>query len=349
MKKRFIQVGCGGMGADWIKNSMGRLVNDLQQAQAAAVVDIVPDTFPLAMQIYQLKREQCYTDIQRAFDENEADFALIVTPPAYHEMVVDQALAHDMDILSEKPIADTMEASVRIYKKVTEAGKKMLVTMSHRFDQDKQTLEQQIKSGTYGHVSYIVGRNTWNCRRYGTWGKFRYEIPDPLLIEGTIHHFDIIRALTNANARSVYAVTWNPSWSEFKGDSVALITFEMENGVKVIYEGNKVSATGLNTWLQDYFRVECENATLTLDRRELTITSDLSGEREIVQKKLLQQDVWKNPWLAEMFVDWINGGDAPMCTVEDNIQCIAMLFAAIESTREGNVINVQDFLREYLS
>jgi predicted dehydrogenase len=84
--------------------------------------------------------------------------------------VVDAALAHDLHILSEKPIADTMEACCRIYRKVSAAGKKMAVTMSHRFDQDKQSLEATIKSGDYGPLNYIVHRFTHNCRRFGSWG-----------------------------------------------------------------------------------------------------------------------------------------------------------------------------------
>ena len=54
-----------------------------------------------------------------------------------------------MDILSEKPITDAMDSTCRVYKKVLAAGKKMAVTLSHRFDQDKQSLEHAIKSGDY--------------------------------------------------------------------------------------------------------------------------------------------------------------------------------------------------------
>ncbi len=162
-----------------------------------------------------------------------------------------------MHILSEKPLADSMEASARIFHKVSAAGKKMAVTMSHRFDQDKQSLERQIKSGRYGRLDYLVGRNTWMCRTFPSWGEFRYKIPDPLLIEGTVHHFDIMRALAGGNAKTVYANTWNPSWSEFAGDSQGLITVQMENGVRVVYEGAK-NASQLNGWGQDYWRAECE-------------------------------------------------------------------------------------------
>ncbi|WP_225669990.1 Gfo/Idh/MocA family oxidoreductase [Bradyrhizobium hereditatis] len=69
-----------------------------------------------------LKAEQCFTSAQEAFRAVKADFCTIVIPPALHELIVDLAL----HILSEKPIADTMEASVRIADKVKAAGRKML-------------------------------------------------------------------------------------------------------------------------------------------------------------------------------------------------------------------------------
>jgi len=346
--KKFIQVGVGGHGAAWVSKFMPRLVKELKLAEPAAVVDINPDAFALPREVYGLPEGKCYTDIQKALDENPADFVIVVVPPAFHEQVVDQALAHDLHVLSEKPIADTPEATARIYQKVKAAGKKMAVTMSHRFDQDKQSLEHLIKSGEYGRLNCIIGRNTWDNRKFASWGKFRHEIPDTLLVEGTVHHFDIIRALAGADAETVYAVTWNPPWGEFAGDSNALVTIQMQNGVKAVYEGNKTSATRLNGWGNDYFRAECENATIVLDSRRLTVMSDLSGERHIVEKPLLQRDAWTNAWIAEMYVAWLAGGAPPPCHLEDNLQCSALLFAAIESAHTNRPVDVQDFLAKRL-
>jgi predicted dehydrogenase len=261
--------------------------------------------------------------------------------------MVDLALERGMDILSEKPIADTMTACCRIYKKVKKAGRKMAVTMSHRFDQDKQTLERMIRSGEFGKLDYLIGRNTWTCRKYGSWGAFRHDIPDTLLIEGTVHHFDIMRALSGSNAKTVYARTWTPPWGEFKGDAQGLIIMEMENGVKVLYEGAKCNASQLNGWTQDYWRAECDKATLELDQRRIrVIRGGLNNNATIVQKPLEDQPVWMNPWLAELFVRWLHGGPAPINTLEDNIQCAALLFAAVESAHTGKVIDVQDYLRK---
>lgn len=348
--KRFIQVGCGGFGASWVGAFIPRLIDHLGLAEAAAVVDINPDTFPRAQASYHLPPEKCYTDLARAFGENPADFVIVVVPPAHHESVVEAALAHGMDILSEKPIADTMEACCRIYRRVRAAGRKMAVTMSHRFDQDKQTLARRVHSGEYGRLDYIVGRNTWTCRSRGAWGQFRYDIPDPLLVEGTVHHFDVMRALAGADAQTVHATTWNPSWSDFKGDSQALILVEMANGVRVVYEGAKANASQLNGWTQDYWRAECENGTLELDRRALRL---IRGNREqpdsTVDLPLDEQPVWMNAWLAEMFVRWLDGGAPPPNTLDDNIQCAALLFAAIESAHSGKTVDVQRFLGRHLT
>lgn len=347
--KRFIQVGLGGFGTHWLTHTMPRLIDDLKVAEAAAVVDLNPETFALAQQRYHVAPEKCYTDAAFALAENPADFVIIVVPPKFHESVVNLALAHGLDILSEKPAADTMEACVRIYRKVTDAGRKMIVTMSHRFDQDKHTLEAAIKSGDYGPLNYIIHRFTHNCRAFASWGQFRHEIPDPLLIEGTVHHFDILRALSGADAKTVYALTWNPPWGEYAGDSTGLVTLEMTNGVKCFYEGAKANAASLSPWANDYIRAECRDGTLELDRRWLRVWNGPAWGKPLGRDlPMLEQPAWANGWLAEQFVAWLNGGPEPATTIRDNLQCCALLFAAIESAHTRAPVDVQAFLQRHL-
>jgi predicted dehydrogenase len=347
---RYVLIGVGGFGQHWCSLVLPRL-KELGLAEAAAAVDINSEVLPKAKTQLGLSDQQLYTDAETAIAAARPDFVIIVVPPALHEKMVDLALAYDCHILSEKPIADTMEACCRIYHKVKTAGKKMAVTMSHRFDQDKQSLEAAVKSGKYGPLNYIIHRFTHNCREFGSWGKFRHEIIDPLLIEGTVHHFDVLRALSGANARTVYARTWNPPWGEFAGDSTGLITLEMENGVKCFYEGAKANASTLNGWGNDYIRAECRDGTLELDRRWLRVLRGGAWERPLAEDlPLLQQPAWLNAWIAEMYCEWLLGKrpDHPT-NIDDNIQCAALLFAAIESAHTGQVIAVQEFLQRHLS
>lgn len=346
---RYILVGTGGWGAYWCEEVLPRLAR-LGKAMPVAAVDVNPAALENAQRHLELDVSRCYTDAAKAFDRHPADFVIVVVPPAHHEAVIAQAVDHGIHILCEKPIAHAMDACARIYTRVKRAGLKMAVTMSHRFDQDKQSLEAAIKSGRYGRLNYVVCRFTHNCRRHGDWGVFRHEIPDPLLIEGAVHHFDVFRALTGANAETVFAVSWNPPWGEFKGDSTALVTLRMENGVHCLYEGAKANASTMNGWTNEYFRAECEHGTLELDNRALRLLEGPAWDTpEATPLPLLEREAWMNPWLAETFCDWVAGRRADHPTaLDDNIHCAALLFAAVESAHTGAPVNVPAYLREHL-
>lgn len=348
MPYKMIQVGVGGFGAWWCKSFLPPNVVD-GLVEVVAAVDINPEAFVNAKEGLGLREDQCYVDLRRAFDENKADFCSIVVPPAFHEQIVDVALEHDMHILSEKPIADSLEASVRIAEKVRRAGKKMGVTMSHRFDQDKTTLRQELRSGRHGALDYLICRFTCDCRKFGSWGKFRHEIPDALMVEGAVHHLDILADLAGSKCDTIYAQTWNPSWGEFAGDSQGLVMMHFGNGSRGFYEGAKTNAVGLNGWTHEYFRAECEKSTLILSHRRLerfAYKPDKQwGEEDKAETiPLIEQPKWSNTWLIEKFVRWLDGAEPMETNVEDNLQSVALIFAAIESSRTGQPVKVQEFL-----
>lgn len=350
MPHKMIQVGTGGWGGWWCKNFLPPNIED-GLIEIVAAVDVDAEVLKNAQESLGLSTEECYTDIHRAFDENRADFCTIVVPPALHEEIVDAALAHDMHILSEKPIADTLAASLRIANKVKSAGKKMGVTMSHRFDQDKSTLRHELRSGRYGQLDYLVGHHTCDYRRSPTWGEFRYRISHVQLVEGCVHHLDILADLAQAKCDTLYAQTWNPAWSDFKGDPQALVMMTFENGMRALFEACGTNAVGLYPWGQGYWRAECEKSTLILDHRNLECfpydpsqgyATRREGEGETIP--LLEQPKWSNTWLIEKFVRWLDGGEPMETNVEDNLQSVALVFAAVESSRTGQPVKVQDFL-----
>ncbi len=349
MSYKAILIGTGGQGRAWCARFLPPNIAD-GLVEVVAAMDVNPAALLNAQEHLGLPPEKCYTDMAQAFAENPADFAIIVTPPAYHEAVVDLALTHDLHILSEKPIADTLAGSVRIAEKVKRAGKKMGVTMSHRFDQDKTTLRQALRSGQHGALDYLICRFTCNMRNFGDWGAaFRHTMPDALMIEGAVHHLDILADLADAPCDTLYAQSWNPRWGQYGGDSQGLVTMHFENGVRAFYEGAKTNAVGLNGWTQEYVRAECEGATLILDHRHVE-QFPYSGGRIYKQEgegetvALIEQTKWANTWLVELFVHWLAGGPAMETNIEANLQSVALIFAAIESSRSGQPVKVQDLL-----
>jgi predicted dehydrogenase len=344
-----IQVGTGGFGGVWCKK---HLPPNVQEAliEVVAAVDINPYALQNAREHLGLRDDQLYTDIRKAFEENKADFCTVVVPPAFHESVVDLALEHDLHILSEKPIADTMAGSIRIMNKVKQSGKKMGVTMSHRFARDKTTLREEIRSGRHGALDYLMCRFTMDKRQFGSWNKFRHEIPDALMVEGAVHHLDILADMGGGLCETIYAQTWNPKWGEYAGDSQGLVIMQMAGGARAVYEGAKTNAAGLNGWSNEYIRAECELSTLVMSQQKIERfvygagNNLLEGTGEAVP--LLQQKKWGHVWLIDQFVHWLDGGDPMPTNVEDNLQSVALIFAAIESSRIGMPIHVQQFLEK---
>ncbi|MFB6136918.1 MAG: Gfo/Idh/MocA family protein [Halobacteriaceae archaeon] len=344
MAHDLILVGTGGQGGAWCAHFLPPNV-EAGHVNVVAAADVDPDALDNAREHLGLADDRLYTDAAAAFAGHDADCCAIVTPPFVHEEVVDLAVEHDCDIISEKPIADTLEASVRIAEKVERAGLKMGVTMSHRFDRDKTTLRAALEDPDTGPVDYLVGRFTCALREYGAWGAFRHDMADPLMVEGAVHQLDFLADMAGEEVTRLYADTWLPEWGEYDGDCQALVQFRTADGTRVAWEGAKANATSLNCWGHDYVRAECRDATVTLDDREITRRPYADGE-ESEPVPLIEGDTWSNTWLIEQFAEWLDG-DEPMATnVHDNLQSMALVEGAIASSRTGETVHVQELLAE---
>lgn len=350
MAQRVLHVGIGTFGRRWCREFLKTNVDD-GTIEVVALVDVDPKALDYGRAVLGVPAEACYTDPAKAFAEVRADFCTVVVPPNHHEAIVDIALAHGVDILSEKPIADTMDACVRIAAKVKAAGRKMAVTMSHRFDQDKTTLRRIIRSGKLGRVNNISCRYQADMRQHLAWGAlFRHTMQDPMLIEGAIHHLDIVADLAGARCDTLFASTWKPDWAEYAGDTDGVVTMVFENGVRAVYEGSSSTAVGLNDWYHEYIRVDCELGTAILNHREVEVFTrqDLPRQRhrEGTGQKvpLLVQPKWINHWLIEQFARWRADGPQMETHVEANVQGCALVFGSIQSARTGTLVRLQDYI-----
>ena len=123
----------------------------------------------------------------------------------------------------------------------------------------------------------------------------------------------------------------------------------MDNGTRATYEGAKTNAVQLNGWGGEYIRAECEKSTLILDNQRIT-RHEWNPETRPNQPENgtpvehLQQAKWANAWLIEKFCKWLDGGEPMETNVWDNLQSVALVFAAIESSKTGQPVKVQEFL-----
>jgi predicted dehydrogenase len=351
MAQRVIHAGIGTFGKRWCRDFLKANVDD-GTIEVVALVDLDRENLDFGRSVLGLPPERCFTDASEAFATVPADFCTVAVTPAHHEAVIDGAIRQGLDVLCEKPIADTMVGTVRLARKVKAAGRKMAVTMSHRFDQDKTTLRRIVRSGILGRINAIGMRFQGDMRQHMAWSAvFRHEMGDPLLIEGAIHHLDIIADLAGARCETVSAMTWKPPWAEYAGDTDAIVSLLFENQVRAVYEGSVSNAVGLNTFYKEYIRVDGELGTAVLSHRELEVFTRQDIWRQQHRPgqgqkiALLDQPKWLNTWLIERFAEWRAGGPPLETEVAENLYASAMIFAAIESQKTGAPVSVPAFVR----
>ncbi|HQE61621.1 MAG TPA: Gfo/Idh/MocA family oxidoreductase [Candidatus Latescibacteria bacterium] len=343
-KKTCLMLGAGGMAGWWIRNAFPRFVDRMT---VVGLVDIRENVLHESGNLLGIPESARFTDMEEAFAKTEADFCVIVTPPWVHEQAVMLAVGKRMAILSEKPIADSWKACTAIYRAVAAAGLKMEVIQNYRYEPTMLTVRHILRSGRLGRVNYIVGRFADDYRRYGSWGQFRHEIPHSLLVEGGVHHLDMLRNLSGGDTALISGSEWNPPWSSFKGESNALFTLTMTNSVRAQYEGSCNEAGVVNGWHREYYRVECEYGSVTVDSDLVVRIWERSEGRscKMTEVPLLNPTYAGHLWQLDEFLSWLDGGREPDTVLSDNMQSAATMFAAIVASDDAATVDVQKMVR----
>jgi predicted dehydrogenase len=137
--KRCLMIGAGGMAGGWIRHFFPPF---RERTEIVGLVDVLEEPLRSAGDFLGLPESRRFRDMATAFEQVEADYCTIVIPPAVHEQAVMHAVRRRLPILSEKPIADTWEACVRIYRAVREASLPMQVVQNYRYTPRIMTLHR---------------------------------------------------------------------------------------------------------------------------------------------------------------------------------------------------------------
>ena len=337
---RIIQVGVAGYGATWL-----RTVPLLpERVEYAALVDVSPDALTRAREVLGTPDLPSFDRLESALAAVEADAVLCVVPPMYHESVIVPAIEAGLHVLTEKPIADSLEACHRILQASRRGRGVTMVSQKGRYHPWVRLFREIVQTNGIGALSHLT---YWYKDGRLFWGKFRHELADALFVEMSIHHFDLIRAILGREAVSVWAESWNPPWSGFKGDIIGFARFRFEGGLPVHYHANKISRGDLSSWYGDIV-AEGEHATLTLDYPRLFKTR--MGASPTFTRGL-QEDLLRagDPQEGQIvsfteFLDAIDEQRSPETSMEDNLKSMAMMFAAIDSAHSGVERKIADYL-----
>jgi len=341
---RIILVGAGFWGAGW-----AQAVCESRDAELVAIADLDERARTIAADSVGLDVDRRYPSLYAALGDGAgADTALIVVPPEHHAAVAATALEGGLHCLVEKPFAPTMKEARDLVRCAADAGRELMVTQSFRFKRGPQTVKHLIERGTIGDIEAVYVR----FMNAPPFTGFRTEMAEPLIVDMAIHHFDFIRGVLGLEPSTVWASSFNPSWSRFQGNASAVAKFATPEGATVVYTGSWSSRGPATSWDGDW-DIQGTRGALKWSKNRVRFFPSEFGDA-VFYRGALQRggDVLDIPLvklaseerlgtLAE-FSSALAEGRRPQAHGEDNLRTLALVLGAVESASTGNLVDLRE-------
>jgi predicted dehydrogenase len=322
---RVIQVGVGGFGTSWRP-----ALTTLPDVKVVALVDINPANLREAAQFFGLPESQCFPSDELPWEQVDADVMVHSAPQNYRYAHVIRALRAGKHVLSVKPMSDAWETGLAMVDEAKRLDRKFVIAHQMRWHPLLLKLKDLVEGGELGRIGYV------HLDFFYGWGGYTGSYPQayPLLVQGSIHHFDFLRYVLGVDARRVWATSFNPPWIEIDEIKAAYVAVEMANGVKACYR-SVPTRTDHCSWLCEW-RIEGTKglAEVKKDRVYLNGKEILSGweDGEVFNNRRLpslQKVVFQH------FIDYVNGGPEPDISGRNNLNSLETSMAAIRAGETG--------------
>lgn len=338
--KTCLMIGGGGMAGGWINHFRTHFAD---RVKMVGLADVNREVLERQGQALGLESCRLFTDAHQAIQSVKADFCGIAVPPRFHREAAVAALEAGMPVLCEKPIAENLEGAKAMLVAARRTGLPCAIIQNYRYAPNKQEVRRIVQDGRFGRLQHIVARYACDYRRRNSWGPdWRHDMDFPLLFEGSVHHLDMLRFLSNGDGETLTGFGWNPPWSSFRHHSSGMFLVRMNNGIHCFYEGNSSSAGITNCWHSEYYRLEFEQASVEIAGGNTVLVHRVGHPVQFYEPPPVK---WAGHLhLFDEFLGWLDGGTPSATRIEDNIRSFVLVVAAMEASVDGQPKPISRYL-----
>ncbi len=177
--------------------------------------------------------------------ETKPDVILVACRDGLHHIYIIQALKHNLDVITEKPLTIDEEKCAQMIAALKKSNGKVIVTFNYRYAPYATKIRELIETGKIGKV-VSVDLNWYLDTMHGAsyfqrWNRLR-EISGGLSIHKACHHFDLVNWWIGQKPMEVFAYgklnfygpngAHNPLKPEQIGDGRTCLTCDVKNKCK---------------------------------------------------------------------------------------------------------------------
>ncbi|PYE87840.1 Gfo/Idh/MocA family protein [Phyllobacterium leguminum] len=337
--QRAVLVGCGAMSKAWFEAA--RTIGDID---IVGIVDLATDRAEARAREFGLDGAMISDDLAAVLAKTGPDLLFDIAIPKARHAIVSAGLDAGCHVLSEKPMAETLDEARDLIQRAQRAGRIHAVVQNRRYVPQIRRIARLIRSGAIGEVTSL------HCDFFLAphFGGFREEMRHVLFHDMAIHTFDAARLFAGDTASAVYAREWEPVNSWYAQGSSAAAIFEFSNGAIFTYRGSWC-ADGLRTSWESAWRIVGSKGSIVWDGHDQiqaeAVTSGKDGLfSEVAAVEIPPLDasdrVGGHLGVFKDFIAATRGGPAPETAGAENIKSLAMVFGAIDSAEAGRRVEI---------
>ena len=223
---------------------------------------------------YGLEGYTAYTDIDEAIARADCDVVDICLPNFLHAEVAVKALEAGRDVISEKPLATTVEDARKVVDTAQRLGQRIYYAEDWMGSPALNKALQLVESGGIGQLKFVRARE---CHS-GSHSPFAQTIKfcgGGAMMHLGIHPVGLMLALKNNRWKSLVALTsgglgQNLIHTGMEGEDWAGAMMQFEDGTMAVLEANYVTCGGMEDSIDFYGTEGCLHV-------DLTFSSAISG------------------------------------------------------------------------
>lgn len=288
-----------------------------------------------------------YDNAATLLQEEELDFVDIITDVDTHLEFTSLAAEKGVNVVCQKPMAATYADAQQMLKVCQKHQVSLFINENFRWQAPIRRVKEIMKSGVIGEV--FKARVSF-CSAFPVFDNqpFLKELDHFILTDIGSHILDICRFLFG-EVHTLFCLTKrvNPT---IKGEDVANVLMEMENGIHCFAEMSYASILEQEVFPQTLLLIEGEHGSIELAANyTIKITTKSGTTKEVVQPKLYD---WIDPDYAVVhssivdaqmnILNGLKGGQAET-TGSDNFETVRLVWASYASAAQNKLIQLKDF------
>lgn len=289
-----------------------------------------------------------FTDVGEMVASGEVDVLLVLTPPAVRDSVLEPALAAGVDLLIEKPFAESAVRAAEYIAAADSAGVALAAGQNFRWFPEHQWMKERLDSGELGGLGYLEARSFQD--RPQPPGVWRAEETRLEMAIFSIHLIDRLQWMAGVAPHAVAALTKRDTATTLPGEQFTALLVQFEEGLVAHMTSNWMSrALPVND-----MRADCERGSVVVSRPG-PMAGDaqgrfaLRGEPESTAAFPDPPDdrvaprTYGHSMLA--FVEALDAGVEAPHSARNNLRTLAIMDAAyVSASQGGELVTISDAL-----